>query len=680
MKIIQNIKPRYFIAITIVISLLMIISAYLELTQSREELYRLMTEQATSLIETITISGANTIITSSEIEELIAQRLLTAGRMIARLDSITQLKPDDLRRYADENNIYRINIFDKNGRKILSNHLTEPGHEELAAKHSPVDFIKPILENGEQELVIGLKEARFENGTRYAVAVRRAKNKGGVIVLNVDAAYLLEFRKRIGLGKIIQDIGNNEGVEYIILQDDEGIIAASKSVLDAEPIENDIFLAYAYSKDTIRTRTFSHNGVEVFEVIKTLKVEGDKNSLVRLGLSMKEIHSLEQRMVRRSIIISIVLLVISVVVISIIFINQNLQFISGKYEKIQTYTGNILQNMADAVITTDKEGIITIFNKSSEILCGISAAEGVGKNISQIFDGKLNILSKSLTNREPLSNSEIEVECKNRGNRILSVNTTFANNKTGELDAFTAVIRDLTEVRRMESQIKQREKLSAMGELASGVAHEIKNPLNSIYMIGQRFRNEFRPEDNVTEYKSLTEALISEVQRVNKIIIQFLSFARPPKLRLSEVSSNKILKELKALIGSQAIEKEILFEINEDAEVFLNIDYDQMKQAFLNLLQNAVDATPTGGRIKVKLATNNNKAIFEIEDTGKGIPSENFSKIFNLYYSTKSDGVGLGLSMVQQIISQHSGNIFVESQLGVGTKFIVELPLSLGKE
>jgi PAS domain S-box-containing protein len=336
--------------------------------------------------------------------------------------------------------------------------------------------------------------------------------------------------------------------------------------------------------------------------------------------------------------------------------------------------------MADAVITTDKEGIITIFNKSSEILCGISAAEGVGKNISQIFDGKLNILSKSLTNREPLSNSEIEVECKNRGNRILSVNTTFANNKTGELDAFTAVIRDLTEVRRMESQIKQREKLSAMGELASGVAHEIKNPLNSIYMIGQRFRNEFRPEDNVTEYKSLTEALISEVQRVNKIIIQFLSFARPPKLRLSEVSSNKILKELKALIGSQAIEKEILFEINEDAEVFLNIDYDQMKQAFLNLLQNAVDATPTGGRIKVKLATNNNKAIFEIEDTGKGIPSENFSKIFNLYYSTKSDGVGLGLSMVQQIISQHSGNIFVESQLGVGTKFIVELPLSLGKE
>lgn len=181
---IQNIKPRYFIAITVVISLLMIVSAYLELTQSREELYRLMTEQATSLIETITISGANTIITSYEIEELISQRLLTTGRMIARLDSITQLKPDDLRMYANENNIYRINIFDKDGKKILSNHIPEPGHEELAAKHSPVDFIKPILEDGEQELVIGLEEARFENGTRYAVAVRRTKNKPGAIVFN----------------------------------------------------------------------------------------------------------------------------------------------------------------------------------------------------------------------------------------------------------------------------------------------------------------------------------------------------------------------------------------------------------------------------------------------------------------------------------------------------------------
>ncbi len=680
MKIIRNIKPRYFIAITVVIALLMIGSAYLELTQSRDELYRLMTEQATSLIETITISGTNTIITSFEIENLIAQRLLTAGRMIARLDSITQLKPGDLRSYADDNKIYRINIFDKDGRKILSNHLSEPEHEDLTAKHSPVDFIKPILEDGEQELIIGLKEARFENGTRYTVAVRRAKNKGGAIVLNVDAVYLLEFRKKIGLGKIIQDIGNNEGVEYIILQDDEGIIAASKSVSEAEPIENDPFLADAYSKDTIRTRTYSHNGIEVFEVIKTLKVEGDKNSLVRLGLSIKEIHSLEQRMVRRSVIISIVLLVISVIVISIIFINQNLRFISREYEKIQTYTGNILQNMADAVITTDKEGIITIFNKSSEVLCSISAEEAIGKNISQIFDGKLDIIYNSLTNRESLRNTEIDVDCKKRGKRILSVNTTFATNKTDELDAFTAVIRDLTEVRKMESQIKQREKLSAMGELASGVAHEIKNPLNSIYMIGQRFRKEFKPEENVTEYKSLTDALISEVQRVNKIILQFLGFARPPKLKLTEVSSKILINELRALIGSQAIEKGITFEIIEKNEVLLKIDYDQMKQAFLNLLQNSIDATPPAGHLKLKIITNSNKAVFEIEDTGKGIAPENLSKIFNIYFTTKQDGVGLGLSMVQQIISQHNGNLFVESQLGVGTKFIVELPLPLEKE
>jgi two-component system, NtrC family, sensor histidine kinase HydH len=680
MKIFQNIKLRYIIAIAIVISLLMIISAYFELTQSRQELYQMMTEQATSLIETITISGVNTIVSSSEIENLISQRLLTAGRMIAHLDSTTTLKQYELKQFADENDIYRINIFDKYGNKILSNHIPEPTHLEYEPKHSPFDFIKPILKNEKRDLIIGIKEARLEDGMRYAVAVQRTKNKPGAIVLNVDAAYLLEFRKKIGLGKIIQDIGNNEGIEYILLQDDEGIIAASKSVTDTEPIDKDSFLQHAHSCDTIQTRVYPVNGEEVFEVAKSFKVEGQKIGLLRVGLSMNQIHSLEERMVRRSVIISIVLLVIAAIIISIIFVNQNLEFVKKEYDKIQTYTGNILQNMADAVLTTDKVGNITIFNKRSEELFGIGAKEAVGKNVSQVCDGKLKFLSDSLTKQESINNSEIEIDCKKRKRRVLSVNTTFAYDKHNHLDAFTAVIRDLTEVRKMESQIKQREKLSAMGELASGVAHEIKNPLNSIYMIGQRFRKEFKPEENIREYKSLTDALISEVQRVNKIILQFLDFARPPRLKLTEVSSKILINELRALIGSQAIEKGITFEIIEKNELLLKIDYDQIKQAFLNLFQNSIEATPAAGHLKMIITTNNNKAVFEIEDTGKGIAPENLSKIFNIYFTTKQDGVGLGLSMVQQIISQHNGNLFVESQLGIGTKFIVELPLSSEKE
>lgn len=673
MKKFLNIKPRYIIAITAFIALIMVVSAYLELTQSRLELFHLMTEQAISLIETITISSSNTLTSSSEIEDLIAQRLLTAGRMIARLDSITHLKQTDLIKFAEENNIYRINIFDKNGNKILSNHTPEPEHKNLEAKNSPVDFIKPILQDQKQELVIGLKEARYENGMRYTVAVRRTKNKPGAIVLNVDAKYLLDFRKKIGIGKILQDIGNNDGIEYIILQDEEGIIAASQSVIETEPIEGDTFLLNANQTDTIHTRIHTTNGKEVFEVVKSFNVEGEKIGLLRLGLAMDEIHALNQRMIRRSIIISLVLLVILAIVISIIFINQNLQFVSREYEKIQTYTGNILQNMADAVITTDKNGIITIFNEQASKIFGIKTKDAIGKNLKEILGGKLNTIYESLKNYSPLKNEEFEIDFGYNG-KILSVNTTLINNQLGELDAFTAVIRDLTEVRKMENQIKQRERLSAMGELASGVAHEIKNPLNSIYMIGQRFKKEFQPATNVSEYVSLTEALLSEIQRVNRIIQQFLSFARPPKLNLTEVFSKKLIEDVEIIFSSQAKEKGVNFETIQHDAIVLKIDYDKMKQALLNILQNALDATQKGGIIKLSLKSDKNKAIFTIEDTGEGIPQENLSKIFNLYFSTKKSGTGLGLSIVQQIISQHNGNISVESHLGKGTKFIIELP------
>lgn len=669
------IKPRYIIAITAVIAVIMVVSAYLELTQSRNELFHLMTEQAASLIETITISGSNTLISSTEIENLIAQRLLTTGRMIAQLDSLMSLKQTDLQRFAQENNIFRINIFDQSGNKVLSSHIPDPIHNKLNSKNSPIDFIKPILQNEKSEIIIGIKEARYEEGMRFAVAVRRAKNKKGAIVLNVDANYLLDFRKKIGIGKILQDIGNNEGIEYIMLQDEDGIIAASYSVKEAVPIEEDPFLQQANLTDTIRTRVHLANDKEIFEVVKSFKVSGEKIGLLRVGLSMEQIHSLRERMIRRSIIISLVLLVISAIVISIIFINQNLQLVSKEYNKIKTYTGNILQNMADAVISTDKNGNVTIFNEQSAKIFGVQSSDVFGKNLESILDGKLSTLTDSLKSGKALENKEIEIEL-DKGIRTLSINTTFINNQQGELEAFTAVIRDLTEIKKMENQIKQREKLSAMGELASGVAHEIKNPLNSIYMISQRLKKEFKPKENNTEFESLTGALIAEINRINKIIMQFLKFARPPKLNLSEVNSNVLINEVKILIESSAKEKGIDFQIDEKDEITMKIDKDQMKQVLINILQNSLDATHNGGYIKLQFYTHKKKAFFIIEDNGEGIAKENLPKIFNLYYSTKQTGTGLGLSIVQQIISQHNGNISVESQLGKGTKFIIELPLT----
>jgi two-component system sensor histidine kinase HydH len=244
-QLLSSIRPGYIIAITIVIAVVMVSSAVFELTQSKSELKHLMTEEATSLIETISMSSANTVLSNDEIEDLIAQRLLTTGRMLAHLDSIKALTSSQLVVYAEESGVYRINVFDRNGEKTAGSLTPDSSHMMMQSKYSPKDFIKPILRGEKSEIIIGLKEARHEEGSRFAVAVKRANNRGGAIVVNVDAAYMLAFRKKIGFGKMIQDIGHNSGIEYILLQDYQGIISASKQVKDMSSISQEEFLKNA---------------------------------------------------------------------------------------------------------------------------------------------------------------------------------------------------------------------------------------------------------------------------------------------------------------------------------------------------------------------------------------------------------------------------------------------------
>ena len=674
-RLISQVRPRYIIAVTLVIAAVMIISAVYELSQSKKELNQLMTEEASSLIETITMSSANTVLSNEEIENLISQHLLSTAKMTAYLDSIHILSQKDLEMVAVENDVFRINVFNRNGEKVMSSYIPDSTHLSVPSKHEPKEFFEDILKGEKDEIIIGLKEARHEEGKRFAVAVKRKSNRGGAIVVNVDASYLLEFRKKIGFGKMIQDIGDNSGIEYILLQDNRGIIAASKTIKEMTSIEEDEFLASAFEKDSVFTREADFGGHKVFEVVKPFYVEGDKIGLFRLGLAMNQMDALESRMIRRGIILSLVLFVIAVIVISTIFISQNLATVKEEYERVQTYSGNIIQNMTDALITTDKHGSITIFNKNAEVLFGLKESEILGKNAVNSLGKEFQFLGETLNEKDDINNIEVEYTDSENSRKILLVSTTKAYDKTGNIDSFTIVFRDITGVRNMERHVQQHEKMAAMGELASGVAHEIRNPLNAISMIAQRYKKEFKPEGNPEEYNSMTEVLLTETKRVNNIIQQFLRFARPPKLNKSIVKVNELVKDISALVEPQCKAKGLAFEVKCDCDQIVNIDIDLMKQVLLNILQNSIEAAHEG-KVMLNAYVYSDKLVIEISDTGPGIPQDKLDKIFNLYYTTKQSGTGMGLSIVQQIVSQHDGSVKVESKQGEGAKFTIEIPVN----
>lgn len=673
LKRFSNIKPRYVIAISIVVALVMVVYAFYELSKSKEEIYHVLNEYASSMIYTVNMSSANTVISDQEIENLLSQHLLGVARNVARIDSLMNISNSLLKQIADENNIYRINIFNALGEKVMSSYEHDTSHVGLESKHSPIDFIRPILTGEEDELIIGLKEARHDRGNRFAVAVRRADNREGVIVVNLDAESFIEFRKKIGFGKIIQDIGKSSGIVYIALQDSNGIIAADKPVDDLSLIIKDSFLSKAYLTDSSLTRINTFEGNEVLEVVKPFVVDGEKLGLFRIGIAMDEIKSAESRMFNRAIIISIVLIVILVIVIGIIVSNQNFKMVSEEYDKIQTFTGNILNDMVSAIITVDKEGTIRIFNKSAEKLFTIPSNKVIGKNLTVVLNQNFHFLIKAVNEKQQLINVEQLFDTE-EGKKIFLINSTIIYDSNSNLDSYTLVIRDITELRTMEKQIHQREKLVAMGELASGVAHEIRNPLNTINMVAQRYEKEYTGKVNSEEFNSITKVLRSEAARVNEIIQQFLKFARPPKLDISKVSLEKFVNEIKDVIDVQANSKNVKLIIKADGEKYLTIDFKQMKQALINLLKNAIESSKPGDEVEFLYSSQNDKNIFVISDCGSGIPKENIDKIFNLYFTTKSDGTGLGLGIVQQIISQHDGTITVESEEGKGTKFRIELP------
>lgn len=260
-----------------------------------------------------------------------------------------------------------------------------------------------------------------------------------------------------------------------------------------------------------------------------------------------------------------------------------------------------------------------------------------------------------------------------KGEIPVGINTSVLRGNQGGVRGVIAVFQDLTEVKKLEEKMRKADRLAAVGQLSANVAHEIRNPLSSIRGSVEVLKGELKLEG---EERKLMDLIIKESDRLNGILQDFLSFARPGKGRFKTLDLRDLAKEVAALLRRESVKPQMgtIEAKSGDVPLLVRGDQDQLKQVLLNLGLNGLEALERGGWVRFEaIGSGNGKVRLAVRDNGRGISPSVREKIFQPFFSTKKGGTGLGLSIAERIVEEHGGQIEVQSQRGKGTTFFITL-------
>jgi two-component system sensor histidine kinase PilS (NtrC family) len=343
----------------------------------------------------------------------------------------------------------------------------------------------------------------------------------------------------------------------------------------------------------------------------------------------------------------------------------------------------IVQSVDTGLITTDLAGTIYDFNRAAESMSGYNASEVIGKSILKVFGDEFGAslagcLGAVQTDEFSTLHFEAELEAPTGTNAtvVASINPLFR--RTGRVSGLIVTFRDISEIRALEGSLRQADRLAAVGRMAAGLAHEIRNPLGSLSSSLQFLREKSGTD---SPHASLFDVVLREADRLNGIITNFLSYARPPADALKSGHNNRTdidaaLRDCLVLLKHDPRVSDA-HQLNYESPprpVESSMSETQLKQVFWNLLQNSINAMPDGGNITVKLnEIPGGRVHMLFQDTGPGLSRDNLEHLFEPF-SVAATGTGLGLSIVHRIVHENGGRIDVSSADGGGAKFLLELP------
>lgn len=395
----------------------------------------------------------------------------------------------------------------------------------------------------------------------------------------------------------------------------------------------------------------------------------DTQQIVIVGLITKEYHIARKQDVQHAIFMGGLLFLVGSAGLYLFFMYQNVRVTRSNLADVKRYTDNVIESIPDGLITLNAQGQLVSCNTKAEEIVGHSIKEVQGKTIWELLPS----CSVDSIGEQDVT-LDYTTDCTSgEGKQFpITIRSSLLLNEEEKAIGTVLIIRDMSTVREMEQQLERSRRMAALGNMAAGIAHEIRNPLGTLRGFSEYFRNQ---KETTDEGKQYAELMISEVDRLNQNISGLLQFARPRQLQLQNVDLESLFKKTVSLIGNDFNEKQLAFEVDIAEPIILEVDQDLLLQVLLNLLKNSIQATEKGGRIQLSAAINEENVRISVSDNGKGLTEKEVEKMFDPFFTTRKTGTGLGLTVSHQIVEQHHGSFEVQTNFsGVGTKVTIILP------
>ena len=499
------------------------------------------------------------------------------------------------------------------------------------------------------------------------------------------------------LAVLAEETAREKSIAYVVIFDETGaqVTAAGDYRKDADFPPIPVVLA---QQKALTRATEDRHGKAVFEVaklfsplnimpahmmkmMKRMHPVGDDHSsqprqIIYLGFYTDSFAAARHEDIKQSLILLAILFLLGSGGLYALFLIQKSQATKVALENMELYTNNLIHSMPAGLISIDNKRKIVSANRNAQEFFGRTEVEMLGQRLQQLIGDQECPIAPLLKAGEEFVDQPME--CLQQGGEEipLKVSASRLLDRDGQLRGMVLILRDQREIRAMEQALERSRRHAALGLMAAGIAHEIRNPLGTLRGFAQYFLRSDNPDDKAHEY---AELMIGEVDRLNRTVSALLQFSRPRETELVEVKFLQLLQRTILFVQSDADSQQVTLRLSApEPAITGDGDPDLLQQVLLNLVQNSLVATPAGGEIEVGFKLQGEKVHLWVRDSGRGLNPEDQARMFDPFFTTRKEGTGLGLSMVQQIIEQHNGRIEVETKSGQGTCITLILPKKQG--